>query len=112
MNWGYVSHNGQSYQRDTLVASVGPHFDNHSLVAKMDHSTRPQGYTIFTWALDQNTIPKHSLSHKEMSRLWYIYIRFLMTPMSRYLKLVDYKIVTWHANKPCKLYLYIISMKK
>lgn len=79
---------------------------------KMDDSSRPQGYTVSTWALDQNKITKHSLSRKEMSPLLYIYIRFLMALKLRYLKSVNYKIVTWHANKPYELYLYSITMKK
>lgn len=100
MNKGYVSHNGHSYQRDSLVGSVWPHFDNHNHRNKsvlMDHSARPQGYSLFTWALVQNKITKYSLSSLEMYRLWYIYIRFLMALKSRYLKSVNYKILTWHA---------------
>ena len=59
--------------------------------------------------LKPNKIPKHRLIWRRNvgSLTFFVCICFVMAPKSRYLKLVNHKIVTWNTNRPRKLYFTI-----
>ena len=56
------------------------------------------------WALKPNKMPKHHLIGSLTS---FVCIGFVMASKSRYLRLVNHKIVTWNTNRPKRLYFTI-----